>query len=277
MSKNAGKTTVLNSLLKYYTEKPRIFVSEGTLFTAAAGLLSFCDVTKEILMTTGINTPLGEVIILRARSGGYIQLAGPSINAQTARMCKTLQKLGAQTVIVDGAFSRKTLASPAVTESTILCAGASLGKNMLRVVDETRHVHDLLKSEKTGPELERFTEEYPLAVVTEDGDCKGFDRAALTDAFADELLRQGVKNAVVAAGDASKFLIKPETYQRLALKNIKLRVRNVTNLIAVTINPVSSYGYEFNAGDFKDALAQAIDTPVVNVMGEENTLYDLLV
>lgn len=300
MSKNAGKTTVLNALLQYYsndgtilgltsvgldgedrdtvthTNKPRIYVATGTLFATAVSLLALCDATKEIIMVTGINTPLGEVIIARARTDGYVQLAGPSINVQVAHMCETLHKFGAETVIVDGAFSRKALASPAVTENTILCAGASLDKDMCRVIDETRHVHDLLKSEKISLALSQFTARFPLSAVNEDGSVIGFEQAALTDALANDLLKQGLRNALIIAEDASKLLINAETGSKLALRNIKIQVRNRTNLIAVTINPVSAYGYEFHADDFKNALVAAIKTPVINVVDEGAMLYDLL-
>ncbi len=100
MCKNAGKTTMLNWLLAHTgrqqvlgltsigrdgestdvvtgTEKPSIFVPAGTLIATAKDMLRLGDVTQEILVTTGIPTPLGEVIIMRARSDGYVQLAGP--------------------------------------------------------------------------------------------------------------------------------------------------------------------------------------------------------
>ncbi len=64
------------------TEKPGIFVREGTLIATARDMLRLGDVTQEILVTTGIPTPLGEVVILRARSAGNVQLAGPSITSQ---------------------------------------------------------------------------------------------------------------------------------------------------------------------------------------------------
>lgn len=54
--------------------------------------------TQEILVTTGIPTPLGEVIIMRARSDGYVQLAGPSITAQLKEVSKTFFELGAHPV-----------------------------------------------------------------------------------------------------------------------------------------------------------------------------------
>ena len=301
MSKNSGKTTVLNALLRYYsssgiilgltsigrdgedrdilthTDKPKIFVDEGTIFATAVSLLARCDVTKEILMTTGINTPLGEVIILRARTGGYVQLSGPSINTQVERTCRTLREYGAHTVIVDGAFSRKTSASPAVTEKTILCTGAALNPNMSRVIEETHHVHDLLKSEKISAELAEITAGFPLAIVNEDGTCTGFEQAALTDALAVELIKQGARNAIIVAEDASKFLFNLETHQKLRLRKIKTMVRCSTALIAVTINPVSYQGYEFDADEFKNALAALVGTPVINVMKEGDALYDLLV
>jgi hypothetical protein len=301
MSKNAGKTTVLNALLEFYfrrrivlgltsvgrdgedrdivtnTDKPRIYIKNGTIFATAASMLPLCDVTREILSATGINTPLGEVIILRARTDGYAQLAGPSINAQITGMCDTLRGFGAHTVIVDGAFARKTLASPAVTENTILCAGASLGRNMRRVVDETRHVHDLLRSEKINAELARLTDGFPLAVVDEKGLCTGFEQSALTGALANDLIMGGKRSSIIVAEDASKLLISAEIHRKLLLHGVKIQVRTATKLLAVTVNPVSAYGYAFDADAFQNALASEIETPVINVMREGAALYDLLV
>lgn len=109
MCKNAGKTTMLNwaagagkiagcagSDLHWpgrrvhrhcdRTEKPGIFVREGTLIATAKDMLRLGDITKEILMTTGIPTPLGEVVIVRARSAGHVQLAGRPHHAAENRV-----------------------------------------------------------------------------------------------------------------------------------------------------------------------------------------------
>ena len=114
MCKNAGKTTMLNWLLAHTgrqqvlgltsigrdgestdvvtgTEKPSIFVPAGTLIATAKDMLRLGDVTQEILVTTGIPTPL---IIMRARSDGYVQLAGPSITAQLKEVSKTFLSWG---------------------------------------------------------------------------------------------------------------------------------------------------------------------------------------
>ena len=108
------------------TKKPEIFVYDGTIIATAEKLLfaggNLSDsgndaqkngmnsgISREILDTTGMPTPMGEVIILRACSDGFIQLAGPSMTAQLARLKKRMFELGAAKVIIDGALSRKSL------------------------------------------------------------------------------------------------------------------------------------------------------------------------
>ena len=108
------------------TEKPGIFVREGTLIATAKDMLRLGDVTKEILMTTGIPTPLGEVVIMRARSAGYVQLAGPSITTQLRSVSESFFALGAEKSVIDGALGRKSLGARAVAEGVILCTGAQL-------------------------------------------------------------------------------------------------------------------------------------------------------
>ena len=82
---------------------------------------------------------MGEVVIFRARSDGSVQLAGPSITDQLARLREELFSLGADRVIIDGALSRKSLCSRKVTEATVLCTGASYSKSMDVVVEDTAY------------------------------------------------------------------------------------------------------------------------------------------
>ena len=134
MCKNAGKTTMLNWMLHHDrlqgtlgltsigrdgestdvvtgTEKPGIFVREGTLIATAKDMLRLGDTTLEIMETTGIPTPLGEVVIFRARSDGNVQLAGPSITTQLKEVSRLFFEMGADKSIIDGALGRKSLGS----------------------------------------------------------------------------------------------------------------------------------------------------------------------
>ena len=179
MCKNAGKTTVLNRILSEMqetgktlgltsigrdgesvdvvtqTHKPGIYVREGTLIATAVEMLKYCDISREIVGTTGFPTPLGEVVLVRARSDGNVQLAGPSITAQLAKLAGTFFSLGADVAIVDGALSRKTLCAPAVSEATVLCTGASYSRDIDTVIEDTAFATTLL----TLPEQSDFSEE----------------------------------------------------------------------------------------------------------------------
>ncbi len=188
MCKNAGKTTMLNWLLTgghlrgtlgltsigrdgestdvvNGTEKPGFFVREGTLIATAKDMLRSGHVTKEILMTTGIPTPLGEVVILRARSAGYVQLAGPSITTQLRSVSESFFALGAEKSVIDGALGRKSLGARAVADGVILCTGASYNASMEKVIAATVHIYRLMNLPKAEP----------LPPVSPDGRAPGAD------------------------------------------------------------------------------------------------------
>jgi len=67
-------------------------------------------------------------------------------------ICDELKRFGSELVIVDGALSRKTFASPSITNATILSTGAALSRSMLKVIEETSHTVKLLslESEENG-------------------------------------------------------------------------------------------------------------------------------
>ena len=168
MCKNAGKTTTLNRLVGGIrragktlavtsigrdgestdvvtgTEKPGIFVYAGTLFATSTDLLRLCDVTKEMLDVTPFRTPMGDVVIVRALSDGFVQLAGPSLTTQIAAVAETFRSFGAEQILIDGALERKSLGTGKVCEAAVLCTGASYNKNMDTVVRDTAFICTLL-------------------------------------------------------------------------------------------------------------------------------------
>lgn len=125
MCKNAGKTTMLNWLLAHSgrgrvlgltsigrdgestdvvtgTEKPSIFVPAGTLIATAR--ISVARRRDEGDSREHRHPHAArEVIIMRARSDGYVQLAGPSITTQLKSVSQTFFDLGAEQSIIDGA------------------------------------------------------------------------------------------------------------------------------------------------------------------------------
>jgi len=291
MAKNVGKTTTLNYLIDSFsqsktclaltsigrdgesadvvtgTRKPKIFVQKGTIIATAEKLLGLCDITKEILMATEINTPLGRVIIVRALSDGFVQLGGPSITSQMSDLLLLFEELGANKIIVDGALNRKTLASPGVTEATILCTGASLNRNFHTVIQETQHLTTLL----TLPKLEDKEILAELGNVEAEKVTKRekyiYIRGAVSDTFINNLIMSGthLKDVYLIAEDASKIFIKATTYEKLVIKQAILTVVNPIHLVGITVNPTSPYDVDFDGTEFLEKLREAVPIPVYDI------------
>ena len=288
MAKNAGKTTTLNHLIANFhrkntklaltsigrdgeridivtkTAKPEIFVFRGTLIATAEKLLSLCDITKEIVMLTDINTPMGRIVIVRALSDGFVQLGGPSITTQISDL---FRHLPVDKIIVDGAISRKTLANPGVTEATILCTGAGLSRSLHTVIAETRHAVQIL----TLPKLEDTHILAELQHATEETHAieKGYIYfpGAVSDTVVRNLILTSakLKDVCLIAEDPSKIFIKAGTYEKLLLKQARLLVKTPIHLVGLTVNPVSPYGIGFAPGEFLEQMREAVSIPVYDV------------
>ncbi len=288
MCKNAGKTTVLNRLLAESrgrvlgltsigrdgesvdvvtgTEKPGIYVPEGTLIATAKDMLALSDITQEIVFTTGIPTPLGEVVLVRAKSAGSVQLAGPSITSQLKTVSDLFFSLGAEQTIIDGALGRKSLGARAVAEGVILCTGASYDMRMEKVVADTAQIFRVmnLKKAETVPE----ESDRPLHEILKSSR-EALVPGALTDAAVVPLLKSGaLKNARLVVKDPSKVLLSPDTLDKLALRSVSLETVEAAKVLCVTVNPVSAYGWKFDPDAFLNAMAAAVDVPVINVKEE---------
>jgi hypothetical protein len=289
MCKNAGKTTVLNWLLHHSgrerilgltsigrdgestdvvtgTEKPSIFVPAGTLIATAKDMLRLGDITLEVLMTTGIPTPVGEVVIVRARSDGYVQLAGPSITTQLKMVSRHFFDLGADQSIIDGALGRKSLGARAVAEGVILCTGASYHMSMEKVVADTVNIYRIMNI----PRAATLPEEVPGTLadaLKKNGEA--LVGGALTDSMVVPLLRSGVlRRGRLVVKDPSKVLLSTDTLDKLATRQVALETVEAARTLCVTINPVSAYGWRFDKDAFMRAMSEAVDAPVINVKEE---------
>lgn len=310
LCKNAGKTTAMRRLMAELgeeclgltsvgrdgeatdlvtgTEKPDLYIKSGDLFATARGMMHLCDVTLEVAGLTGVMTPLGEVAVFRARSDGYIQLAGPSAAGQLPPLSEQFQALGAQRVLIDGAAGRKSLAGAGVEGAALLCTGASLDRDMDLVVAETAHTCRLFAAKR--PEhpalcaaLDGCTERF--ALFRPDGSpldlpldetgaprwnklprehCVLWAAGGITDPLLKTLGRRGAPLTLVAA-DATHVLAGRGAFDLFARSGNTLQVRRELTIAAVGANPWSAYGWHFDAEAFITALRKAIDLPVVNV------------
>ena len=300
MCKNAGKTTALNALIRGArmrgttlaltsigrdgeredlvtgTYKPPIYVTGGTLFATARGLLPKCDATGEILALTGVPTPLGEVAILRALSDGFVELAGPSMTEQIVALTEQLKGFGAKKVLIDGALFRRSLCAPQAAEGVILSTGGSYGPDMGRTAADTAFVAELLSLPLGGPWPDMGGRRFwrggegfdELAPALEGQGEALFAAGAFTDAMAGVLLRRKAIPRTIHVEDGTRLLLSRERCEKLRARGLSFRVRRKNELIALTVNPFSAYGAPYDPDAFLRLMGSKVSVPVVNVMEE---------
>jgi len=323
MSKNVGKTTTLNHILREArgrislgltsigrdgeeldrvtaTEKPKIYIEEGTIIATAKQCLLNSDITREILKTTGFNTPMGEIIICRALSDGYVDLGGPSVNSYMVEICDELKRFGSELVIVDGALSRKTFASPSITNATILSTGAALSRSMAKVIEETSHTVKLLslENEEDG-EILKLADEVlyrgRIGIIHKDNTIKMLDvltalesskeiieaidenisyvviKGVVSDKLLEDIMTSTnkYKGITFLVEDGTKLFLTKETLYKFIKQGGSIKTINKINIVCVTSNPKSPYGYEFDKHKFLDGLRNNLNIPVFDVIGGE--------
>lgn len=145
--KNAGKTTVLNFLLRSLPAKdlavtsigrdgealdvierlpkPGILVKPGTVFATAEGCLARCGGRWQILRRTSFATPLGPVAVCRSETTARVELAGPVRNADLRSLHDRLTHIGVRRTLVDGAFDRSAASASSVCVGVIGAAGSA--------------------------------------------------------------------------------------------------------------------------------------------------------
>ena len=322
MCKNAGKTTALNSLIRAQaargsgtlgltsigrdgegrdlvtgTDKPPIWLYEGMLAATARELLPLCDVSREILSSTGLYTSLGEVILFRAKSDGFVQLAGPAIVEQLGPLRALFSAFGADCVLIDGALSRFSPLAGVTDGVCVLSTGASLDRDREKVVAETAFAAELIglpekalppENEPGSPSAAASPSAAPRALLFRaDGSREGAERlqelkygageetillsGALTESQAAALVKDGRKKEglTLLVRDGSCLMLKRQTYERLRAQGLSFAVRNGSRLAAVTVNAVSAGGWRFDADEFREKMQAAVRVPVLDVLREE--------
>ncbi|SCY99909.1 lysine 5,6-aminomutase reactivase subunit KamB [Alkaliphilus peptidifermentans] len=325
MAKNSGKTVTLNRLIEEaaesntpigltstgrdgekidiitLTEKPTVFVYEGTIVATAKETLLNSEVKLEILEVTNFNTPLGTVVIARALNNGFVEIAGPDTNSQIKDVASKMRYYGAKLVIVDGAINRRTVAAPSITDATILAAGAVISRDINRAVEETQHQVNLFNLEEIDKGIRHLVnsifEEKKYAIIDKQGETtlmdiptslsngriiggyinEGTSYVIISGSLVGKTLQDIMaasyfyKEVIFVVEDATKIFISPREWRLMKKRGLKVRVLNKINTLAVTINPTSPYGYGFEPQEFLKMMKETMfPLPVVDVMMEDN-------
>lgn len=291
--KNAGKTTLLNTLTEqfeqegilpaltsigldgektdvlYGTDKPQVYLKSGMFFATAKELLPLCTATKEIVEVTDFSTPLGVVVVCRARSGGKVILAGPSITGQLAQLREIFLKKGAQKVLIDGALSRRSLITPSLSDACLLVAGASFSLSYDALIEETLFniallTLPLIKAEENFKEIKVKKD---FLALSKEKDLLYFE-GALTDAVITPVIRAKDKNGLrVVVQDSSKVMLSKNIFYSAKEAGISFFVKNSVNLAAVAVNPYSIEGYTLDIKKIVEGIREKTNIPLYDTRG----------
>lgn len=178
ISKNSGKTSLLNAILKdfpslkwavmttgidgeekdlvYMTHKPQVSLQSGMLFCCdAQSLDALCSRVQVLSALTYNNRKL---FLAKALHPLKTQITGPSSVLQQGKLIAQFRALGAEKVLVDGSLDRKSIAMEDTIDALILLVGASYG-SIEQITEELKRLmmlRDLPQAELTRYEEKRL-------------------------------------------------------------------------------------------------------------------------
>lgn len=319
MAKNAGKTTALNYLIEEAidegivlgvtstgrdgesqdlvtgTEKPRVYLEEDMLVAVPTLLYDLADAGLEVIKKTKYSTAIGELLICRVKDAGYVQVAGPVINAEQKLLCQDMMQLGCSLILIDGAIDRKSIASPETSDAIILSTGAVLSRKMNKVVEETAHVVNLYRT----PELEEgiirdviTQNNFDDKIMLVDGDGKirkldlitGLGAAkeingaidedtryiyipgAFTNSVISDISLKNLKQVQFVLKDPTKIFVNAMDWGLFRKKGFRVSVLKNIEIAAITVNPWAPAGYTFDNRFLLEEMQKAIpDIPIIDV------------
>lgn len=273
------------------TQKPEIVLREGMYFGTSETHYRQRRLVSELIDVSDENTSLGRVVTARALTGGKILLSGPSSASSLRRWMGDMRRLGIDLVIIDGALSRMSSASPAVSQSMILATGAAYSANINTLVSKTAHVVDLVNLELTSEKnrdtlslldkglwfIDKQGELHPLDTMTSLSkdihfqgmeDCETlYVAGALVDGFLEKVRKnKNLKQVELVVRDFTKIFVTPQQFRLFIKAGGRISVLQKSKLIAVTVNPTSPSGYVLDSDTLCARLSEAIRLPVYDLI-----------
>ena len=319
LAKNSGKTVTLNYLIEEaesagisigitstgrdgentdlvtLTQKPSIYVAEGMYVATAKDALMLSEVRAEILETTGISTPMGEVVIVKVRQKGTIQIAGPVSAADMKYVTGRLLHYGAQVVVIDGAIDRKSVSFPAITDACLIATGAVLSRDMKKVLEKTAHAVECLSLKQVEESVKKLIKgQNKTCIIQNTGrvvvpDIKtsitgGKKISELIDEYAEYVFIKGavtttmlkeigenkfLRGIKLIIEDGTKVFAEVNVWNELRKKGLRVETLDAVNVIAVTLNPVSPAGYFFDSKVFITEMEKYLpEFKIIDVVSE---------
>ena len=274
------------------TKKPEIFLKEGIFFSTTEAHYRERRLVSELVEITNERSSLGRIVTGKVLVSGKALISGPSSGVSLKRWVDGVKSLGINLTIIDGAISRLSSASPAISKAMILSTGAAYSSNVQTLVQKTRFVVELIALPQldapcsaslsgiengvwgvdNNGEIVDFKITSALALNNIKGDItQGMQIIYTAGALTDKLLSlvansKYIKEVTLVVRDFTKIFVSETAYRTFCARGGNIRVLQKSKLIAVCVNPVAPNGYVLDSDILCRKLEEAIKLPVYDIV-----------
>lgn len=316
LEKNVGKTECLNYILYRLplekikvavtsigidgenkdqvtsTKKPEIFLREGMYFSTAESHYKERRLVSELVEITNERSSLGRIVTAKVSVGGKALISGPSSGVSLRRWVAGMEKFGIDLTIIDGAISRLSSASPAISKAMILSTGAAFSSNIQTLVQKTKFVVEMIGLPKLVDSTRDALCDIESGVWGVDNDdniidfgltsalaisslkvdiTKGVRIIYTVGALTDKLLKlvsdsKNIRNVTLVVKDFTKIFVSETAYRVFCNRGGKIMVLQKSKLIAVCVNPTAPNGYVLDSDILCRKLEEALKLPVYDIV-----------
>ena len=269
LSKNAGKTTLLNYLIQKKQKenlklgiasigvdgekedlltgkaKPTIKIPEGTVVATTACGLKEGTASFKILQQLNYSTALGRVFLAEAVSDGTVKLAGIPSAEQIMEIIARLEKIQVDEFLLDGAFDRLAGANPMIANQVYLVIGASLH-------------HDQNLFYKTVEErIQHFFYDPLTDPITPNNANWLYLSGILTDNILSKLIKENKAKTIILENGLKNFA-RTELVMKWRKMGGKINVLYPIQIAGIAVNPYSPSGYSFPIDEMKARVRELL-------------------
>jgi len=247
---------------------------------------------------------LGRLITAQVEEEGKIILSGPSDSAWLRSCIDAMSDFGVDLTLVDGALSRMSLASPAITDAMILCTGAACSFQLEHLIKKVKYLCDLIalpqvdenlakicdtvqegvwtistNNFSTNSEIKKIADSLFLDNNSRSKIAKSdfasnkhtFVCGALVDSFLKMLtVEENVSEIKLIVRDFSKIFVEPATFKKFIRRGGEIYVLHQAKLLAICTNPTSPEGYNYEPELLRSSIQKELNIPVFDVVYKGN-------
>ena len=273
------------------TQKPEIVLREGMFFGTSEMHYRQRRLVSELIDVSDVTTSLGRVVTAKALTDGKILLSGPASTVGLRQWMADMRRFDIDLVVIDGALSRMSSASPAVSQSMILATGAAYSANLPTLVQKTAFVVDLINLPLTDGEDIRRLLPLEKGVWWTDGEgqlhelngltslakeirfdgmeqCRQlYVAGALVDGFLEKVRKnKNLRQTEIVVRDFTKIFVTPLQFRTFLKSGGSIHVLQKSQLLAITANPTSPSGYVLDSDMLCGKLTEVTGIPAYDLL-----------